>query len=216
VWVATGSDNSIVRIDARSGGVVARAKISRDLSASAYTVAADRDGVWVGSGSDIIKIDPVSHDVVSRWHYRGGINDIAVSGNAVWFASSSETVVRLSATTVHPTGEATLGVIASALVIAGDSVWVVAAAPFGPLAAVWRLEATTARVTQTTPFGRVSGFPPTLDIAFGAGAVWVANYDEGTVIRLDPTTGKVVSTITIGGHPSGIAVGANRVWVTVS
>ena len=34
--------------------------------------------------------------------------------------------------------------------------------------------------------------------------------------RLDPATGNVVETIRIGGHPSGIAVGANRVWVTVS
>ena len=48
------------------------------------------------------------------------------------------------------------------------------------------------------------------------GNVWVANYDEGTIVRVDPRTGDVVSTIKVGGHPSGIAVGHGRVWVTVS
>ena len=74
----------------------------------------------------------------------------------------------------------------------------------------------TARVTQTTTLGKVVGYPPTLDIAFGEGAVWVASFDAGTVARLDPASGNVVTTIRIGGHPFGIAFGANRVWVTVS
>ena len=216
VWVATGSDNNIVRIDARSGGEVARAKLSQDLSASAYAVAAGADGVWVGSGSDLFKIDLSSRELVDRWHYRHGINDVAVSGGSVWIASSAETVASVSATTLRLTGEASIGVIPTALAIGGGSIWVAAPSPHGPHAAVWRFDPITARVTQTTRLGKVVGYPPTLDIAFGEGAVWVASYDAGTVTRLDPATGNVVATIRIGGNPSGIAVGANRVWVTVS
>jgi YVTN family beta-propeller protein len=216
VWVATGSDNNIVRIDARSGGEVARAKLSQDLSASAYAVAAGADDVWVGSGSDLFKIDSSSHELVDRWHYRHGINDVAVNGGSVWIASSAETVARVSETTLRQTGEASIGVIPTALAIGGDSIWVAAPDPFDPHAAVWRLDPVTARVTQTTRLGRVVGYPPTLDVAFGEGGVWVASFDAGTVTRLDPATGNVVETIRIGGHPSGIAVGANRVWVTVS
>jgi YVTN family beta-propeller protein len=216
VWVATGSDNNLVRIDARSGGVLARAKISQDLSASAYAVAAGADAIWVGSGNDLFKIDSSSHELVGRWHYGAGINDVAVSGSSVWFASSSETVARVSGATLRPTGETTLGVIPTALAIGDGSIWVAATDPFDPHAAVWRLDPVTARVTQTTKLGKVVGYPPTLDIAFGEGALWVASYDAGTVTRLDPATGSIVATIRIGGHPSGIAVGANRVWVTVS
>jgi DNA-binding SARP family transcriptional activator/streptogramin lyase len=218
VWVATGSDNDTVRIDARSGGVVARAKLSQDRSASAYAVAASTDAVWVGSGSEIVKIDPSSHELVDRRHYgrHGGINDLAVSGGSVWIASSAETVVRVSATTLRPTGKASIGVIPTAVAIGGGSIWVAAGAPYGPHAAVWRFDPITARVTQTTTLGRVVGYPPTLDIAFGEGALWVASYDAGTVTRLDPVTGNIVATIRIGGHPSGIAVGAKRIWVTVS
>ena len=70
VWVVTGSDNNIVRLDARSGGELGRAKLSQDLSASAYAVAAGADGVWVGSGSDLFKIDLSSHELVGRWQLR--------------------------------------------------------------------------------------------------------------------------------------------------
>jgi YVTN family beta-propeller protein len=216
VWVATGSDNNIVRIDARSGGELARAKISQDPAASAYAVAAGADAIWVGSGNDIFKIDSSSHELVGRWDYGAGINDIAVGGGSVWIATSGETVVRASATTRRPTAEATIGVIPTALAIGGGWIWVAAPDPLDPHAAVWRLDPVTARVTQTTKLGKVVGYPPTLDIAFGEGALWVSSFDAGTVTRLDPATGNVVATIRIGGHPSGIAVGANRVWVTVS
>jgi YVTN family beta-propeller protein len=216
VWVATGSDNNIVRIDARSGGILARAKISRDNFASAYAIAAGANAIWVGSGSEIFKIDPSSHELVGRWDYGGGINDVAVGGGSVWLASSEETVARLSGTTVRPTGKASIGVIPTALAIGGGSIWVAAPAPYGSHAAVWRFDPITARVTQTTTLGKVVGFPPTLEIAFGEGAVWVASYDAGTVTRLDPVTGNIAATIQIGGHPSGIAVGAGQVWVTVS
>jgi YVTN family beta-propeller protein len=50
-------------------------------------------------------------------------------------------------------------------------------------------------------------------LAAGDGAVWVANYDAGTVSRIDPTTDAVVQTIPVGSTPSGIAVGAGAVWV---
>jgi YVTN family beta-propeller protein len=216
VWVATGSDNNIVRIDARSGGVLGRAKISEDRSASAYAVAAGPDAVWVGSGGDIFKIDSSSHELVGRWHYGGGINDLAVKGGSVWLVSSAETVARVSGRTIRPTAEASIGVIPTALAIGDGWIWVAAPDPFDPHAAVWRLDPVTARVTQTTKLGKVVGYPPTLDIAFGEGALWVSSFDAGTVTRLDPATGNVVATIRIGGHPSGIAVGANRVWVTVS
>jgi YVTN family beta-propeller protein len=57
------------------------------------------------------------------------------------------------------------------------------------------------------------GTPPSV-VAAGDGAVWVANYNEGTVSRIDPATRAVVQTIQVGTTPSGIAVGAGAVWVT--
>src|SRR5205823_4451325 len=139
--------------------------------------------------------------------YGGGINAIAVSGNSLWIASSAETVARFSASALRLTAETGLGEIPSAVSVGGGSVWIGAPAPFGASAAVWRVDPVTARVIQTTSIKGTVGYPATLDVAFGAGAVWVASYDAGAIIRVDPSSGEVVKRIRIGGHPSGIAVG---------
>jgi YVTN family beta-propeller protein len=72
------------------------------------------------------------------------------------------------------------------------------------------------RLVQTIDVGPGLTYLPTLELTAGAGALWVTNYDAGTVVRVDPTSGTVTSTIKVGGHPFGIAFGDNRIWVTVS
>ena len=51
-------------------------------------------------------------------------------------------------------------------------------------------------------------------LAAGVGAIWTANYNAGTVSRVDPHRHSVVETIPGVSTPSGIAVAANDVWVT--
>jgi YVTN family beta-propeller protein len=50
------------------------------------------------------------------------------------------------------------------------------------------------------------------DIAAGEGAVWLTNYNDATVSRIDPAT-HAVQTIPVDSTPSAIAVGAGAVWV---
>jgi YVTN family beta-propeller protein len=50
-------------------------------------------------------------------------------------------------------------------------------------------------------------------VAFGAGALWVANETTGTVSRIDPATNTVVATIPTLGNAEGVATGAGAVWV---
>jgi YVTN family beta-propeller protein len=52
-------------------------------------------------------------------------------------------------------------------------------------------------------------------VAVGGGSVWVTNYLDGTVSRVDPTMNEVVATIEVGPHPDHIAVGEGGVWVVV-
>ena len=77
--------------------------------------------------------------------------------------------------------------------------------------AVWRIEAD---LNFGSPRQIPVGNGPTA-VAFGAGAVWVANRYDGTVSRIDPETHEVVKTIEVGNAPSGIAVSDGRVWVSV-
>ena len=225
MWVATGTDNTVVEIDARSGGVLGRARVSANPTASAYAIGAGQRGVWVGSGDEIVQLDPLSGAVVSRWRYVGGVNDVGVEPSGVWIASSQETLARFSPPAHRLTAEVSLGVIPMALARGDRFVWVASTAHIDqgkrPVratyrAAVWKVDPVAARVIETTQFGRELRHPPTLDIAVGAGAVWVTNYDEGAVVKIDPRTAQVMRTIKIGGHASAIAFGRNRLWVTVS
>jgi YVTN family beta-propeller protein len=50
-------------------------------------------------------------------------------------------------------------------------------------------------------------------VATGAGAVWVVNRDDETLLKIDPRTRRVVRTIGLGVEPRGVAVGAGSVWV---
>jgi YVTN family beta-propeller protein len=63
-------------------------------------------------------------------------------------------------------------------------------------------------ITATVPVGATPS-----SVAAGEGAVWVANYNDGTVSRIDPATGAVVEMIPAVSTPSGIAVGFGAVWV---
>ena len=51
-------------------------------------------------------------------------------------------------------------------------------------------------------------------LAAGSGVVWAANYNEGTVSRIDVATRVTVQTIEAGTTPAGVAVGGGSVWVT--
>jgi hypothetical protein len=46
-----------------------------------------------------------------------------------------------------------------------------------------------------------------VDVAVGAGSVWVLREDPGTVLRIDPSSLDVVAEIELGGTRSALAVG---------
>src|SRR5262249_15427143 len=50
-------------------------------------------------------------------------------------------------------------------------------------------------------------------VAYGRGAVWVAEADADVVERVDPSSLAVRQTINVGHSPSGIAAGGSGVWV---
>ncbi|HEY8775379.1 MAG TPA: hypothetical protein VIM33_02740, partial [Gaiellaceae bacterium] len=58
------------------------------------------------------------------------------------------------------------------------------------------------------------GHGPT-GIAVGGGAVWVANSDDGTIMKIDPAQRRVVATIRVGNRPTGVVTTNGRVWVSV-
>jgi DNA-binding SARP family transcriptional activator/streptogramin lyase len=68
------------------------------------------------------------------------------------------------------------------------------------------IDAESGRVTRSYPVGRQ---PSALTVADNA--VWVANYQDQTVTRIDRSTGHSV-TIPVGGHPTGLAADRGTIW----
>ena len=68
------------------------------------------------------------------------------------------------------------------------------------------------------PSGQVVADVPVGDrpdaISSSADSLWVANFDDGTVSEVDPSSPHVVRTIPIGSPPSGLTETRNDVWVS--
>lgn len=71
---------------------------------------------------------------------------------------------------------------------------------------ILRIDPVTGAVLATIPGGR-----DMVDMVFGLGAVWVVNYDDSIVRRIDPATNQAI-TISVP-FPLGITVDAANAWV---
>ena len=220
VWVATGIDDTLVQLDAHSGGIHERLHLSsRDQTASAHAVTAGAGAIWVASGAELLKIDPKSGSVIARRHgcCFGGVNDVAVGGGSVWIADVGEVVFRASQADLHQTGRVDSRRdsrrrdvrIWLALARAPCHLRTVGSPSLNSIHRPCRCS------TRLRSDPRV-GYPPTMELTSGAGDIWVTSFDAGTLVRVDPRRGIVKATIHIGHHPFGVAFGANRIWVTVS
>lgn len=152
---------------------------------------------------------------------------VAAGGGALWAASSGDgTVARIDPAAGRVTATVRLGGQVDALVMAGGTLWVA----YADRAVVTRVDPATATALGDVPVGRhapVGTDPGTMplpeSIGVGLEAVWVPNSADGTVSRIDSTTGTVTATIPVSGrNPSvhlgtagvGVAVAGGAVWVT--
>ena len=110
-------------------------------------------------------------------------------------------------------GRARLAVAAGAVLLAGAIAAVVLGVTGGSDAvtvepnSVAAVDPETGRVEASVPIG---GHP--VEIAVGEGAVWVANPDQQTLVRIDPKT-RAVTSIGLGTDVADVAVGFGSVWV---
>lgn len=141
-------------------------------------------------------------------------SDIAVGAGGVWVTDLvGNALFRIDPATNQVAGPLALGAPSAAMPMAvaasGDAVWVASnTLPLPGDGMVLRVDPTSRSVVATIPVG--SG---ALDIAAGAGAVWVISARDGTVSRIDPATNSVTATVHVGVNPGGIGVGAGAVWV---
>lgn len=156
---------------------------------------------------------------------------VAVGSGAVWVSSSfseqTTTVARIDPSSNAVTATIPLPSAPFSFTWAAfgeGSVWV-SVGEGGPepgaegRLVVFRIDPGSNKVVATIPVGPAPTRPAPL--AVGEGAVWVTNFEESTVTRIDPATNAVAETIRTtdnprdeaSGRPSGVAVTPGAVWV---
>ena len=157
-------------------------------------------------------IDPGSNRLMETVPTGVRPGDVSADGRHVWVANLGDN----SVTEVDPRGRTVVGTVS-----AGPSVAGLAAGAGG----VWVSDSRAWTLTRIDPsFGSVSRLirlAPRPDVfsvvnvnpvAVGHGAVWVGS-SQGGVARVDPSSGRVVTTIETDNAPVAIDAGLGAVWV---
>jgi DNA-binding beta-propeller fold protein YncE len=201
--------NSVVKIDPRTNEIVRVTRVGRQPDA----VAVGAGATWVVNWQD---------RTVSRIDRSGAVETIggvpradhlAVDGDNLWVSSfDRSSVARINART----GEVveSLGVRsrhAEGLAVGGGYLWITNPATVRGqgVETVSRVDLRSGKVVSRIPVGKT----PIFD-TFGAGALWVANYDDDTVSVVSAGS-RNAQTIALGRGcgPLGIATGFGAVWV---
>ncbi len=165
--------------------------IGRDFDSREVVVTVDHDGpiepAGVAAGSMwftstacdlLLRVDPATGAVQATIPAVGCARSVVEVGNEVWL-SSSRGIQR-----IDPATDEVLGRIRAStdndrlsLVVVGDSVWFRTR-----ITEIVRIDATTAQPMEriTLPWGQYEA-----EIGGGLGSVWVANWAEGTVYRIE-------------------------------
>jgi DNA-binding SARP family transcriptional activator len=212
VWVLNTSEETVSQVDARRRGLVRTLGSGPDPTA--LTVGGG--AVWVASVAHTLRrIDPNSGVAATRRIPRAPGQDadlqtswVGSDGKAVW-AANQRTLSRIRPGPPVKTVPTTLA-CCGPLTIGAGSVWTTDAT------GLLRIDARTGRLRARVPLPFLQGSPGADEIAVGDGSAWVLDENGSSVWRVDARSDRLVGTIAVGAHPTGVAVGAGAVWVASS
>jgi len=181
------------------------------LPAPPTRLAAAEDAVWVLTPADnrVVRIDPATNQVVATIRVGRAPSGLAVGAGAVWVSRRSDgAVVRIDPAANRVVATIPVGPAPGAMTVAGGVVWVAL-----PQRGLGQIDPASNRSTVVDVPGCCAG-----ELAAGKGALWVANRGDGSLVRVDPGTGRVAARVllprTTDQRPHQVAVGEGAVWVT--
>ncbi len=180
---------------------------------------------WSPSDNDVVlRLSPSTGRLVRRVRLPacGTITGVAADDRWVWaFEAAYSNLVRIDPRASRVSGRLDLGVgtwgpSSGVPASGGGAVWVHASDRGGRIVSV---DPRTLRITRTIPSvpGRFGA------MRYTRRAIWWNDAFEGVILRFDPGTGKLASSIRVVPeseqehfHSSAIATGAGALWVTVT
>jgi streptogramin lyase len=203
LWVPDHDGQRLLRLDLASHAV----RETRDLGLPAISVGFGFRSAWlVVADGRLLQIDPQTlrekrsiPDVTTA--IEGSEPKLAFDRAHVWISSPAEsTVARIDP--VHGTAESRSLIGATGISSGAGAVWVADNA-----SSIWRFGPGRSRRM------RVGSQP--LDVAATSKSIWVADYGDRTLVRFDPTSGRVVARIKLGRRPVAVAAGGRVVGVVL-
>ena len=212
VWVK--GDGRLARIDPDTGEATRTVKLPDtgdypgDLPFQNWgfpQVAVGAGAVWaINDDRTVSRIDPDSGRRVARIVVDAAT--VAAGKEGVWFISGDDTraVTRIDPGTNRvgqtiPVGAQNL----SGVAVGAGHVWATAEGD----GVVWRIDPGRPPLLRTIEVGVGARF-----LSFGAGAIWTANYIDGTVAHIDVETGDVESSSVRA--VQSLAAGEGAAWVS--
>jgi outer membrane protein assembly factor BamB len=179
------------------------------LPSTPFDVEPTDELVWVSLplANQILALDPVDGHVVNTITTASpGPRGLTLAGGSLW-CSAGKSLLELDARTGDQLRRVPLpgAGLPYDLAVSTDSVWVTDA----QTTAVTRYLLNDRRVEQTDIGG------PSVGVALAGGTVWVALKDAAHLVRLDATTGRVVSRPTLPSPALGLATIGAEVWAGI-
>lgn len=218
IWVADAATDNVAVLD-ESGGVQASIPLGirhrRQEFVTPRVVLTSHAGTVWATGGDLttVAISSRTRRVLRQMPGFPDVNadrspagpDIAAGAAGVWATDGRDELFRLDG---GQADSVTLGGLGGdegigGLSVGRDAVWAAGAG------VVWQILARTARPVKTYEVGA-----GTKGVLIAADSVWTTNAFDGTVSRVDTTSGET-TTITVGGTPNGLALANGFVWVTI-
>jgi streptogramin lyase len=209
LWAGDCVDNTLLRIDAVTGKLVATIRLPFAILGES-SVAASEDGVWMlstGTQPDLVRIDPATNKVADVFKAPNGATAVRAGNGSLWITrAQAGQLLRLDPATGDELAQIEVGPGSAFLAVGEGGVWTL-----GSTGEVVHVDPVTDSVVATIPTGAPVEHG---DIAVGGGYVW-ARISQSLFAQIDPATDTVVTRY---GPPSegsgGIDGDEQAVWVS--
>jgi DNA-binding beta-propeller fold protein YncE len=203
VWVATDGGGTVSRVDPTSNRVTRSIRVGR----SACTLAVGAGAVWTVRyrANEVVRIDPKPARV-QRLKVGRVPSDVLVAAGSLWVTSwDDRTLARIDPRKLRITGVVTLPARPLGLLFLDGSLWVGSGKDSTE---VFRVDPTTLDVVRVPVHATAPGW-----FVAGASDVWVVT-SQDSVVRIDPTTNRVVATLPVQGVPvEGATAPDGLLWI---
>ena len=213
LWAAVchPTEASVVRIDPRSGKVLARVPLKGRLIQEEGSVGAAEGYVWVVTApprAALVQIDPRVNRVVKVHALPSGAVSVRAGLGGVWLANPLRgELLRLDPRTAEVVATIPVGLGPRFFAVGEGAVWV----QNNLDGTVSRVDPVTNKVTATVTVsdGPIDGG----DIAVGGGFVW-ARVSGWLVSKIDPSTSQVVARYGPSAGSGSVAADESAVWIS--